>query len=271
MSPINASTAAALANVQRILLAPQAFGDEREWRRELAVALRGLFGVDHAIVIRPGMANPYVGDGVDAATLDAMAAFQAPPEPDMPPRMRYANAELEALQARRLAVPDPVFTRRGNEVAMGQRMEDTAMFDAVCRPIGIDDFCGVFSRSPYGDLMVFLAHGRRRRADTFVGADAEPLLRVLAPAVDAAAVLARPLVVAPALPGAAVLQERLGLTAREAEVALALAEGLSLRAIAVSLAVSVSTARFHTESVFRKLGVHRRSAVAMALLEPRPR
>jgi DNA-binding NarL/FixJ family response regulator len=78
-------------------------------------------------------------------------------------------------------------------------------------------------------------------------------------------------VASPALPGAAMLQERLGLTAREAEVALALAEGLSLRAIAASLAVSVSTARFHTESVFRKLGVHRRSAVAMALLEPRSR
>jgi DNA-binding CsgD family transcriptional regulator len=76
---------------------------------------------------------------------------------------------------------------------------------------------------------------------------------------------------APALPGAGVLQQRLGLTPREADVALALAQGLSLRAIAASLAVSVSTARFHTEAVFRKLGVHRRSAVAVALLELRAR
>lgn len=267
MSYFDATTIAALANVQRILLAPHAFGDEREWRRELAIGLRLLFGVDHAIVIRPGMADPYIGDGVDRATLHAMATFHEPPPPDEPPRVRYANAELEALQARRLAVPDPVFTRRGNEAAMGMRMEETAMFDAVCRPIGIDDFCGVFSRSPYGDLMLFLAHGRKRDAGTHIGADGEPLLRVLAPALDAAVSLARPIASAPVLPGAGVLQQRLGLTPREADVALALAQGLSLRAIAASLAVSVSTARFHTEAVFRKLGVHRRSAVAVALLE----
>jgi DNA-binding CsgD family transcriptional regulator len=226
-----------------------------------------LFGVDHAIVMRAGAATPYVGDGIDDSTLDAMAAFHEAPAADAPPRVRYADPSLEELQARRLAVPDPVFTRRGNEAAMGVRMEDTPMFDAVCKPIGLDDFCGIFSRSRYGDLMIFLAHGRKRLHSTRLGADAEPLLRVLVPVVHASAAMADALTTSAALPGHTVLQQRFGLTPRESEVALALAEGLSLRAIAASLAVSVSTARSHTEAVFRKLGVHRRSAVAVALLE----
>lgn len=267
MTVFDTATLAALARVQRTLLAPTGFENERAWRRELAGALRLLFGVDHAIVMRAGAVSPYVGDGVDQSTLDAMAGFHEPPEPATAPRLRYVDPALESLQQRRLANPDPVFTRRGNELAMGQRMEETAMFDAVCRPIGIDDFFGLFSRSRYGDLMLFLAHGRRRGQGTILSGDAVPLLRVLAPVLDVSLALAPAAESAPALPTHALLQQRLGLTAREAEVALALANGLSLRAMAATLAVSESTARTHTEAVFRKLGVHRRASVAVALLE----
>lgn len=67
MTVFDVTALAALADVQQLLLSPQAFRSEREWRRTLAQALRRLFGVDYAIVLRPGSATPYVGDGMDAS------------------------------------------------------------------------------------------------------------------------------------------------------------------------------------------------------------
>lgn len=54
-----------------------------------------------------------------------------------------------------------------------------------------------------------------------------------------------------------------GLTARQAEVALRLAAGASNREIAAELGISTATARKHLEAVFSRLGVrHRAAAVA---------
>lgn len=68
------------------------------------------------------------------------------------------------------------------------------------------------------------------------------------------------------LPRREVLMRRFGLTPREAEVGLLLAQGLRNSAIAIALALSPNTVRHYTESVMVKLGVHTRSAVARALL-----
>jgi DNA-binding CsgD family transcriptional regulator len=68
-----------------------------------------------------------------------------------------------------------------------------------------------------------------------------------------------------ALPGAVVLRERFGLTAREAQVALRLAQGDSDAELAVTLGVSSHTVRHHTERVFEKLHVHSRKALALWL------
>ena len=59
---------------------------------------------------------------------------------------------------------------------------------------------------------------------------------------------------------------RHGLTPREADVALLLARGRSRAQVAAALGLSPHTVRHHTEIVFRKLNVHARAAVAMALL-----
>lgn len=58
------------------------------------------------------------------------------------------------------------------------------------------------------------------------------------------------------------LRERYRLTAREAEVARGIADGLTTREIAVRLGLSAHTVRRHSERVFVKLGVHSRAAVA---------
>jgi len=68
------------------------------------------------------------------------------------------------------------------------------------------------------------------------------------------------------LPRREALMRRFGLTAREAEVGLLLAQGLRNTAIALALALSPNTVRHYTESVMVKLGVHTRAAVARALL-----
>jgi DNA-binding CsgD family transcriptional regulator len=61
-----------------------------------------------------------------------------------------------------------------------------------------------------------------------------------------------------------VLQERYGLTGKEAQVAILLARRYSNLEIASSLSVSIHTARHHVEMVLRKLRV-RRKQVAAAL------
>ncbi|GIV60938.1 MAG: hypothetical protein KatS3mg043_2027 [Rhodothermaceae bacterium] len=72
---------------------------------------------------------------------------------------------------------------------------------------------------------------------------------------------------APVLPSADTLRERFGLTEREAEVALLLAEGLSNDALAGRLSISPHTARHHTEQIFAKLGLNSRSALTLRLLQ----
>jgi len=72
----------------------------------------------------------------------------------------------------------------------------------------------------------------------------------------------------PALPSPEALRARHGLTRREAEVALLLAEGASNADLAARLFISPHTARHHTEQVFGKLGLTSRKALALRLLQP---
>ena len=64
---------------------------------------------------------------------------------------------------------------------------------------------------------------------------------------------------------AATLQSSYGLTPREIQVAILLAEGRSNMAIAAALRISPHTARHHTQRVLAKLGVHSRAAAGALL------
>lgn len=64
------------------------------------------------------------------------------------------------------------------------------------------------------------------------------------------------------------LARRFGLTTREMEALTLFRCGLSTRAIAAQLGVSLNTARRHCEHVLSKLGVHSRAA-AIAMLDGR--
>jgi DNA-binding NarL/FixJ family response regulator len=53
-----------------------------------------------------------------------------------------------------------------------------------------------------------------------------------------------------------------GLTEREVEVVMAVSRGLSNKAIAAELWVTVQTVKFHLSSIYRKLGIHNRTEAA---------
>jgi len=67
-------------------------------------------------------------------------------------------------------------------------------------------------------------------------------------------------------PASEVLQSRFGLTRREVEVAVLLAQGLPNNSVARALYISPHTARRHTERVMAKLDVPARAQVAAAIL-----
>jgi len=69
------------------------------------------------------------------------------------------------------------------------------------------------------------------------------------------------------LPSRASLTGRFGMTSREADVALLLAQGRRNTAIAEQLGISTHTARHHTENVLLKLNVHARSQVSRAIVD----
>ncbi len=72
---------------------------------------------------------------------------------------------------------------------------------------------------------------------------------------------------APKRPDVEAVRTRLGLTRRESEVALLLADGLSNADLADRLFVSAHTARHHVENVLAKLNLSSRAAVARRLVE----
>lgn len=71
----------------------------------------------------------------------------------------------------------------------------------------------------------------------------------------------------PLFPSPEMLRERYGLTRREAEITLLLAQGFSNEEIARRLFISAHTARKHTEHVLEKLGLKSRKALAIKLLD----
>ncbi|MCU0758093.1 MAG: helix-turn-helix transcriptional regulator [Steroidobacteraceae bacterium] len=65
---------------------------------------------------------------------------------------------------------------------------------------------------------------------------------------------------------ASLLAESMGLTEREAELAARLAEGVELKAVAGSMAISIHTARTHLKAVFRKTGCSSQADLVRAVI-----
>ena len=61
------------------------------------------------------------------------------------------------------------------------------------------------------------------------------------------------------------LMQRIGLTRREMEVACLVCSGITDKEIASRLFISNYTAKDHVKSIYRKVGVHNRSQLILAL------
>ena len=72
-----------------------------------------------------------------------------------------------------------------------------------------------------------------------------------------------------ALPARGVLRAALGLTATEAEVALALAQGASASSIARERDISLETVRSHLKTIFAKTGTQRQATLVALILQLR--
>jgi two-component system, NarL family, response regulator LiaR len=61
--------------------------------------------------------------------------------------------------------------------------------------------------------------------------------------------------------------ERFNLTDRELEILLAMADGLTLQQIALKFSITLSTVKYHSANIFRKLGAQNRSEALVVALK----
>lgn len=149
-----------------------------------------------------------------------------------------------------------------------------AIYRDFYRPLGLADDLSIHVR--HGDVILCASVMRRRRGFTPVERE---LMNALRPHFTQAWALAETMgklracthgSPAPASPKAwrpELLEVNLGLTRREADVLLWVAQGKTNPEVATILAISPHTARTHLERVFAKLGVETRHAAGLRAIE----
>jgi len=159
-----------------------------------------------------------------------------------------------ALQARRRATPVSVVMPHA-ELARTEFFNDFLARDGLHWGINLHAFDGEGPQAPaLGDLRVWRARHRRE-----FDAHDKALLDLVEPAFIVALRRARPQGASPRL---AASPTGPALSPREREVATLVAGGLTDKAIARELGVSVSTVRTYLRRLGGKSGAHRRAAVA---------
>lgn len=242
-----------------VLLDADARADEVGWRRAVSERVAELLHADHAYVQIAGAPRLYVGTGIDESVYAALERELAEASAGV---VRYEDPEMERLHrlGRRGA---RIFTRVSVSEAMGVHVEDTRIYREVCVPAGMDDFVGMTSRTRQGEVMLWAS---RKGVRPGFAVRNVPILETVQSAFEAA--LQGLDAAASPWPTTDELRVQYGLTAREAQVALLLAEGASEKGVARALGISLHTARRHTEKVFMKLEVRARAQVAGVLLGP---
>jgi DNA-binding CsgD family transcriptional regulator len=61
--------------------------------------------------------------------------------------------------------------------------------------------------------------------------------------------------------------EKFNLTDRELEILVLMADGLTLQQMAVKLSITLSTVKYHSANIFRKLGAQNRSEALVVALK----
>ncbi|HET7458830.1 MAG TPA: helix-turn-helix transcriptional regulator [Gemmatimonadaceae bacterium] len=273
-----------LAGAVRVASSPLAFPSRESWYRALGEQLRELCGGDAALFVAVTTSVASVFDAFGPVVCYArderdpvapLGAVDVDVLALVAPAFAAGLATLDRLEAARVslgaaldALSDgaAVFAAdgTGRELYRNRALDRWLATDAATLPAALADAVHHAARAADGPAPrgapPATAGGRYRLA-----------ARLLAPgAFDRATTV---LVVVErtgaALPSADVLRARFGLTPREAEVALRLAVGDSDGEVAGTLGVSHHTVRHHAESIFTKLEVHSRKALALVLLGDR--
>lgn len=151
-------------------------------------------------------------------------------------------------------------------------MNRLAIYRDFYRPLGLEDDLSIHVRR--GDVILCASVMRRRRGFSL---EERELMNALRPHFKQAWVNATALASLRACSGSSALPTRqwnpeplevnFGLTPREAEVLLWVAQGKTNPEIATILGISAHTVRTHLERVFTKLGVETRHAAGLRALE----
>ena len=248
-------------------LTPTAFDSADSWRAQVEHEVRTLLQGDHVVFAIP------ISGGFDVhATNVAPGAVKAMGDlfarvPEIP-----ADPVLNQVEAYRIEHGLEVWSRVG--VYLGamrgrgrQRAGDCAFFGEVLAPSQMRDSENIDFTSSRGHTALCVSYERgeeHRRAGGGVSrTNAGALLRVLLPALKCGVAALSPhdsqAMSSPSLASAAV---ELGLTQRQASVAVLLTRRATNREIAAQLGLSAHTVRHHVEQVFLKLGVTSRREVA---------
>ncbi|CAN5824090.1 hypothetical protein BH11GEM1_BH11GEM1_17200 [soil metagenome] len=252
-----------LSAASATFLTPQDFPSVDSWRRECNQAMRALLRADCASFMLPtGMGVHLFSDEWPAAIPNAYPDRVA--TLDREHGFWRRQVEAGAWARRRLFTPAMYASSYFRDFVVPARA-----FDAIGMTVACATGRGLAS-------VIF--HHTSRRGPRF-GDRAVQMLELLLPAfrsgvraqllLNSAPGLARLVDAVPPAPATASdadLTARFGLTRQQLRVAHLLGEGQSNREMAETLAVSVHTARRHTESVMAKLGVASRSRVPAILL-----
>lgn len=240
------------ADVIDVLLQPLAFPHPDDWRREVVIRLHSLLGGDAASFQLPYPdLDLLLAHGLDA---DFMRNYAKEFIPDLDATKRY-NARIIHL-----GVGDHA-RMWSHDLSWYYR---STYFNECLRPgRALDPVWVAVPVAGQSRPAILIGHHHRAGTRRF-GDRGLALMRLLQPALRAGV---RLLMMGDArwAPDAATLSERFGLTHRQAEVALLLAQGMSNKMVARRLAISPFTARNHTEQVLLRLRLASRREVAAAL------
>ena len=265
----------AIAEVADILAAPFSFDSTRSWALHAGERFRDLLGGDAAILYGSAFhAHGMWSVGLDSTIKQGFADYLAHTRAEL----RSGDATWDAALARRRAARLDVYTMDDVRAALnGARLEDQPIYEQVIEPSRLAHACGLATAAGDGETHLAVMSSRADRWR--FGDNTRQVARLLLPAFRAGCGILSG--VAVPSDGVAVLDHdggrlldsrraelarRYRLTTREADVALLIASGLPRSQIAQAIGLSAHTVRHHTEAIFRKLNVHTRSAVVMALL-----
>ena len=269
--PLTADDLARFEAASRALLCVL-HADVDAWRADVTRTLRDFLRADDVLFALPGEIDCFASDELTSEALNAYRPFFEAP---LPRRPLAADSAAGVYFIPRQPWHVPALARAASQDDLEVSLKKTGFYDAIRRLSNQYDVLALYapvrrSEVQIEALLAALYPPARSspRGETGSGSS----LRALLPSFQAGLEIylrlhAPPPAASPGLPAPETLRTQYGLTRREAEVAVLLAQGLSNDALAARLFISPHTARHHTESVLAKLALSSRKALAFKLLQ----